>query len=116
MTIVLKFPARGPIKDRFQLLDRMVVHELGPVIGWFRGSLDLHNAGIVFLGDLVALAEDQLSQVPNIGPKKTARIKRHLHELGLEFNTQDVLWLMRRVRCPAPTHHLKPSSLHLTTN
>lgn len=113
---VIAFPYERVRSSHFALLDKCVIEELTPIIGFTRGSAALDEAGIELIGDLIARSEHDLAKIDGIGARKIMRIKEFLAGMGLALDAACAAWQdqhRRSAEWPAPVRTSSPPQLAL---
>jgi len=100
---VLTFPKLRTITGKMSLLDKFILDEFSPLIGFTNGSEVLHTHGIQWIGDLVACTERELLELSGIGRRKVEKIKAYLEDRGLALDSPNAEWQRRKRNTEAST-------------
>jgi hypothetical protein len=105
---IFEFPYDLRRSKLYATLDKFVISELAEVIGFSSGAFVLHKAGILCVGDLIALSESQIEKIGGIGPRRLERIKAYLSQRGLALGSPHKEWASHRQQRVEQQQRIEP--------
>jgi hypothetical protein len=105
---IFEFPYDLRRSKLYATLDKFVISELAEVIGFSSGAFALHKAGILCVGDLIALPESQIEKIGGIGPRRLERIKAYLSQRGLALGSPHKEWASHRQQRVEQLQRIEP--------